>query len=435
LQESEIPAAIPEPVPSPESDGGPGGLFGRYSILFAADTVARGLRFLADIILFRHFGETVFGQFNVAQMLTLQGMSLSTCGLDTAGTRDIASGSVPAPTMALTVFLLRLVLGVVAWTIIAGVALIVPQYRDSLLLVALYGLSIFTGAATLGWVAQARGQVGVVARAVVIANLGYFAGVWLTAQNGWAPASVPLGLAISEAAVALGLWIWLIRAVGPIARPLPISEALTFLRISIPIGVANFLRMLTLGSDVLLLGLFIAEADVGQYSVGFKLYSVSLSVLALYFVILLPHLAREASRSPAAIRQAVHSALRRSLLAAIPLTGIGLLLAGSILHLLFARESAGATRVFQILLLALPAVLASGHFRTALIALKRQQLDVGLVAAATIIHVAAKLLLIPILGMTGAAWGTLVGECALLVLAWNAARKAMSDSARQTANS
>jgi O-antigen/teichoic acid export membrane protein len=285
----------------------------------------------------------------------------------------------------------------------------------------------------LGWLAQARGKVQVVAVAVVATNLGYFAGVELAATAGWPPASIPIVLAISEGVAAMALWFWMVRTVGPVIRPLPLSKALAFFGTSLPIGVANFLRMLTLGSDVLLLGLFVAEADVGQYSVGFKLYSVSLSVLALYFVILLPHLAREASRSPSAMKSAVKSALGRSLLAAIPLTGAGILLAGMILHLLFARESAAATRVLQILLLALPAALASGHFRMALIALRRQRLDVNLVAAGTGIHVATKLALIPALGMTGAAWGTLVGECALLVLAWIAARKVMRNPAGPSA--
>src|SRR5260221_9630879 len=124
---------------------------------------------------------------------------------------------------------------------------------------------------------------------------------------------------------------------GPVAIWVPVLNALAFLGTSLPIGVAKFLRMLTLGSEVLSLGLFVAEADVGQYSVGFKLYSVSLSVLALYFVILLPHLAREASRSAAAVKSAVRIALGRSLLAAIPLAGAGIFLARMILHMLFAR--------------------------------------------------------------------------------------------------
>jgi len=221
----------------------------------------------------------------------------------------------------------------------------------------------------------------------------------------------------------------MIRAAGPATGPLPFREGLAFLGHSVPIGAANFLRMLTLGSDVLLLGLFVSEADVGQYSVGFKLYSVSLSVLALYLVILLPHLARAAGRSSADVKTAVNAALVRSLLAAIPLIAIGFVLAGTILHLLFARETAAATSVFQILLLALPAGLASGHFRTALIALKRQRLDVKIVAAGTALHVAVKLALISTLGLTGAAWGTLAGECVLLILAWLAVRQALREPA------
>jgi O-antigen/teichoic acid export membrane protein len=112
----------------------------------------------------------------------------------------------------------------------------------------------------------------------------------------------------------------------------------------------------------------------------------------------------------------------RALLAAVPITLGGLVLARAVLHLLFGGNFEEATTALQILILALPLHLAAGHFRTAFVALGRQRLDLRLVAIAAVVHVAAKLLLIPRLGITGAAWGTLVGEAALLVLAWNAGR-------------
>jgi O-antigen/teichoic acid export membrane protein len=100
------------------------------------------------------------------------------------------------------------------------------------------------------------------------------------------------------------------------------------------------------------------------------------------------------------------------------------------LHLLFGGSFEEAATALQILILAFPLHLTAGHFRTAFVALGRQRLDLRLVALAAIVHVAAKLLLIPWLGSTGAAWGTVAGEAALLVLAWNAGRGVLGGRGR-----
>jgi O-antigen/teichoic acid export membrane protein len=418
------------PVESLPSKGtaGSAGLFGKYALLFVADIASRGLRFFADIVLVRHFGPAVFGQLNVAQSLAVQGMSVATCGLDTAGTRDVAATPPASHSIAATVVVLRLLLGVVAWACLAGLTWIIPQYRDSLELAVLYGMSMFTAALTLGWVAQARGWVNVVALSVLATNLMYFGGVQAVALFGWPPWSAPLVLIFGELLTATGLWLWIARKIGPVRRPLPAGRMLQFLRRSLPIGGANIMRGLVVGSDVLLLGLFVGKAQVGIYSGAFKLYSLGLSLIILYFTILLPHLASQVRDEPT-LKTGLYSALTRALLAAIPITVAGIVLSRAVLHLLFGGNFEEATTALQILILALPLHLAAGHFRSAFVALGRQRLDLRLVALAAIVHVAVKLLLIPRLGITGAASGTFVGEAALFVLAWHAGRSVLRQSA------
>jgi O-antigen/teichoic acid export membrane protein len=82
------------------------------------------------------------------------------------------------------------------------------------------------------------------------------------------------------------------------------------------------------------------------------------------------------------------------------------------------------TGSLQILVLALPLHLASGHFRIALVASGHQRRDLGLVTAGAMVHVASKLLLIPFFGNSGAAWGTFAGEAVLMLMAWRTANSA-----------
>jgi O-antigen/teichoic acid export membrane protein len=395
----------------------PNSTFGLYLLVVMADFACRGLRFFADIVLVRHFSREIIGQMNLAQSLAVQGMGLSTCGLDVSGMRAVAAGVVPPPQMAATIVFLRLVLGTIAWGLVAGMALLVPKYHSVFQLTALYGLSIITGALTIGWVAQARHQMHVVALALLAANVGYFGGVELTTRVGWPPVAVPLLLALSEGLTALGLWIWLLLACGPLSRGLTRLEALQFLRNSLPIGGANILRILTIGSDVLLLGLFVSDGQLGLYSTGFKLYSLGTSLITMYLGVLLPQLAAHAALDPKAMKSALHDSLRRALLAAAVVTAAALFFASVALRVLFGAPFIAATWAVQILFLVWPAQLVAGHFRTALVAQGRQRQDLGLVGGAALAHVIAKACLIPWLGITGAAWGTLGGETLLALAA------------------
>jgi O-antigen/teichoic acid export membrane protein len=291
---------------------------------------------------------------------------------------------------------------------------------------------MFTGALTLGWVAQARGQVHAVGISMLATHLVYFAGVELVVLLGWPPVAAPLALVVAETLSAGGLWIWIVRTMGPVTRPLPLVETWRFLEASLPIGGANILRGAVVGSDVLLLGLFASKAEVGLYGAAFKLYSLGLSLGTMYFALLLPHLAARNEQSFAAVKTAMHAASRRTLLAATPIVVAALLLAGPVLHLLFGASFEAATGALRILVLALPLNLVAGHFRILLVATGRQRRDLSLVAIGTVVHVSAKLILIPAVGFNGAAWGTLVGEAALMLLSWFASAPAAEKTVRGT---
>ncbi|MGE5194507.1 MAG: oligosaccharide flippase family protein [Deltaproteobacteria bacterium] len=406
-------------------------MFERVTLLFGAELASRGLRFLADILLVRHFGQSAFGQLNVAQSLAVQGIWVSTCGLNTAGVRSVAATAETAQSIAATVVVLRCCLASIAWAGIAGLSWLVPQYRDSFQLVALYGLTLFTAAFNIGWVAQGRGQVRPMGLAMLAAHLAYLGGVQLVISHAWPLVSIPLVLVVAEAITAAALWWGIVRGIGPVIRPLPLTAALRFLREALPIGGTNLLRGIMPGSDVLLLGLFLGKAEVGQYAAALKLYSLGSALLAAYFAVLFPHLASRAAGSIANVKAAMATGIRRSFLAAVPITAVALLLAPGVLRFLYGPDFDGATGVLRILLLVLPLQLLAGHWRAALVAAGRQRYDLGLVACGAVVHVGAKLTLIPAVGIGGAAWGTFAGEATLLLLSWYATHAVLRDAQRR----
>ena len=79
------------------------------------------------------------------------------------------------------------------------------------------------------------------------------------------------------------------------------------------------------------------------------------------------------------------------------------------------------------LLGALFASTLAGQFGHALLAMNRQVTDMRNTGVAATVHVVAKVVLIPILGIEGAAIGCLAGEVTLLVLGAVALARAFSE--------
>ena len=87
-----------------------------------------------------------------------------------------------------------------------------------------------------------------------------------------------------------------------------------------------------------------------------------------------------------------------------------------------------ALAVFDCLLLAVIVSLLNGHLRQALIALGYQRLDLRNTALSSGVHVLTKVALIPVLGIAGAALGTLIGEAFLAALSALTLRVASRDT-------
>ncbi len=128
---------------------------------------------------------------------------------------------------------------------------------------------MFTGALTMGWVAQARGRLFVVGLSMLTTHLLFLGGVQLAVRSGWPAVSVPMVMIVAETLSAAGIWAWFYRQFGTATRPLPPRAAMTFLGESAPIGGANILRGLTVGSDIVLSGLVRHyESEVGLLQWG-----------------------------------------------------------------------------------------------------------------------------------------------------------------------
>lgn len=398
------------------------GLVGRYAMLAGADLATKALGFALMMIVVRRFGPAGFGEIGFATSIVTYALVLGACGLDVYAVRVVAGSPEALGGTAGTVVALRLTLALASYATLLVLAAAVPALRAAFGLIALFGLSLFTGAVTLSWVPESLQRTHVLALANLGTQLGAVA--LLPAALGLVrgPMAVPIAQVTAEALAALGLVLWCHRTFGLFARPLPPRRWAGILARSAPIGGSRVMRAVALGSDLVLLGLLVPMREVGWYGAAYKLFLLGVSAGASFFVIVFPRLVQRAGDPAGALRREVRFGLGCLAAVALPAVALAAVASDWVLDLLFGPSFRAASGPLRLLLLALLANLANNLFRSVLVARGRQTVEFSMAATAAASHVACKLLLIPALGLPGAAMGTLLGELTFLMMTWRAVR-------------
>ena len=412
----------------------PGSIAGRYAVLTGANLLAAVAGFLAVLSIVEHFGPAGLGDTSLALAVVGYALTIAACGTQLHAVRRVAAAPETVGTVVGTVMLVRLGVGLATYLGLIALLTVVPGLAEIRLLSALFALSIFTNAFNVSWVGQALHRTSVLAAANFATQLLYLLGLW--SFLAWRPALTTVAgcKVAADLTVTLALVLWLRQRVGPIERPGSPRELWRTLSQAAPLGGTKLLRTLALGSDLLLVGLLVSRRELGHYAGAMKLFMLLMSLAAAYFVILLPRLAQRAEGG-GALAHEVTASLGRVLPVAIPAV-VGLaLFARPLLAGLFEPSFTTAALALRLLGLAFLANLIGRHFRQVLLVRGRQTTDLRLTSFAAAVHVTLKIALIPWLGLTGAALGTLLGETTLMLVLWRAARPELAGTPlREVAN-
>jgi O-antigen/teichoic acid export membrane protein len=404
---------------------GHGRVLRRFAVVASFDVVGRACGFLTYVLLARHLGAEGNGAVSVAQQVAAFGLQASAFGLDVLAVRVATGRPAALGAMVSTIVSLRAGLGLLAFAATTMLALLVPAFRDVLPLILAYGLTYFSGALLPMWVPQAVQRpvaYGLASAAQQGLALVLLAGAFAA---GGREMAVPVTAVLAELGVAAALLAWAHARVTPLRPPLPWADGARLLRDAAPIALSQVMRTVALGSDLVLAGALLSLQEAGHYAAAYRVYVQGVAGLAIYFVVLYPHVAGVAARSEREALSEMRVSLRRTVIVAVAGLAVAAALASPAVRLVFTAEYLPSVPILRVLLVVLVASLANGHLRQALIALGRQREDLRNTTIGAAAHVVAKAALIPALGTVGLAAGHLVGELALVVAgAWSLRRRA-----------
>lgn len=393
--------------------------------LYAGEIGGKLIALLVFGRLWRVLGESRYGDLEYALGLLFVANLVLDAGLAPYGAREAARRPEETAPLAGRILRLRLLLLVVVLFGLGLAHLLSPGDLGARLLILGYSLVLLPAPFLLNWAFEARGEMAVVAGSSLLRQLLFAGGVFALVATPEQILRVPMLDAGAYAIAVLLQQILLRRRIGPLGLRRDPGQLGRVLRESLPLAISSLVWALRLFAPLLGLYLFVSAAETARFGAAHRLVIALHALVWLYFVNLLPEMSRRVADPPALARL-----LRRStvLVAALVLVALplGVLLAPSVVALVYGPGSAGAARPLAILGGLLAVAFLSGHPRYALIALSRPGLELLASAAGCAVSLAGVLWFGARLEAPTAAWLLVAAELTtalVATLAWLGGRR------------
>ena len=388
--------------------------------LTLAQMTAGGGQFALSIILARHLGASVYGQWGFAFAFVALFAVLADFGFSTIGARDLARDKSEARRYVGNVLLLKAAMGA---GLILSMAAIAPVLKPDVtvwLLVLLLGgqmllqsTSQFLFAVFRAW---HRMHLEAAIRVVHTTLLLSLAGLLVLRGEGVVAFGVVTVIA-AAAALALTATVLTTRLLLPSFR-LDGRLARAVLRESWPLALAMACTAVYYYADSVMLGMFRSQREVGLYAAAYvPILGLSLLVTAIRNAYL-PSQSEAAARNPRDHARVLRQYGRITMMAALPAAIVGPVLAAPVLGVLYGSEFLDAAIALRLLFVTAGVMFLSSYFGSELLVRGRQRTYLVGVGAGAGTNLVLNLLLIPSFGPVGAASATLASEGLVCAFVW-----------------
>jgi O-antigen/teichoic acid export membrane protein len=402
----------PDPAAQPDAPG-----LGRsVAVTTGALVAGRVLALLAGIALVglasRYLGVSNYGALTAGMAYASLFAILTDLGLSAVATREIARHpdrerlvleAVVGVGMLLAIA--AAVLGLVLMEAVYGGARNAATRQAIVILLVQVLVAPIVGATRAFFTVHQRGYLIAIGDVTLAFAMALFTAIAVTAQLGYR--GVIIGIAsgyVAQAAVMAGVS----RRAG--ARLTPgVRGGRRLVRAALPVGGTFLLNYLYFRLDILLLSWLRTDVAVARYGLAYRVLE-GLMVLPSYVMLaLFPAIARAENNRPQ-LAATVGVALAGLEAAAVGFAALMATFSPEIVVVLGGAKYAPAGPALAILSLALAISYVNGVFGNALLALGRQRALMLITAGPLLVNLIANLLLIPPLGVEGAAIAVVLSE-------------------------
>ncbi len=397
-------------------------LLSNTALAFVANVVTRAGTTLLFILIGRNLGPTDSGIFSLGTTYFTIVFGLSALGLHELLVREVTPRREQSARYFSNYLALRLAFSLLTYLLlVAGLFLFQPYNPDTTRVVLVLALAALPEAVTTICAAlfEAHEQLALPALAAVVNSaIKLVGGFWLL-QRGASVLDIAWLMVLAGVAGMLVFppaLVRLFRRAPQHGRIMPDwAFSLDQLRQTPGFFAIHLFSVLDYQTDAFLISLMLTEADLGYYSAAMTItLSISLMTFAVRAAIY-PVMTRYAHDSPDKLALLYTKANQYLIALSLPIAAAICLLARPIILLIYGEAFAPAVPVLQVSIWAAVFLLVNVPNARLLLVDNRQSAAAGLTGISMTVNIAANLILIPILGIVGAAIARVLASAAFFL--------------------
>jgi len=397
-------------------------LLSNTALSFVANVVSRAGTTLLFILIGRNLGPTASGVFSLGTTYFTIVFGLSALGLHELLVREVAPRRDQSARFFTNFLALRLLFSLLTYLLLVlGLWLFAPYSPETTRVVLILSLAALPEAIStiVGSLFEAHEVLAVPALSALINSaVKLLGGVWLL--SGGADVAAIAWLMVAAGVAGLIVYPPALQRLfrrspprGPVR--LDVRFSLEQLRRTPGFFAIHLFSVLDYQTDAFLISLLLTETDLGFYSAAL---TITLAISLLSFAVraaIYPVMSRYALDAPDKLAL-LHAKANQYLLAlSLPVAAAVCLLARPIIRLIYGQAFGPAVPVLQISVWAAVFLLVNVPNARLLLTSRRQTAAAGLTAVSMTTNVVANLILIPLLGIVGAALARVLASAAFFV--------------------
>jgi len=395
-------------------------IFQNTLTLLAGNVFKNITGFAAVVYLARVLLPETFGKLNFAIAFVAYFILIVNMGLPLYGTREVARAKDKIGDYLGNIWSMRLYLAVFGFLALYATTSLIDKPSETKHLILLYGLEMIPSALLIDWVFLAVERMGHISYGRIISSISYLVLVLLFATGPDRLLLIPAFKIFASILLSGYLIVVFVREFGmPKLRSAPMA-CREILRGSLPIGLSLFMAQIFYNMDTVMLGFLRSDREIGYYNSAYMVIMFLIVSIGSYHNAIYPLLSDYFMTSRRSLKQSLENTTRLMVILAIPLAMGGSLLAGQLMNLLFGPEYAEGKIAFQILIWAVLIIYLNTGYSQGVLACNLEKWYFRGTAIPAVVNVLCNFVLIPRMGIKGAAMATVFAEATGFIIMYNA---------------
>lgn len=381
--------------------------------LSTAELASRLLSVIYSIYLARVLLVESYGIYGTAKFLVAYFVILASLGLDSIGTREVATKPKEMKNIVNNIFTLRIVMAIIGYLLLAIITYFLDKPLIEKATILIFGLNIFANNILLNWVFQALEKLEVFAIRSIITSVLNFIGIILFVKN---PNDVTLAAIIIVSSATFNsilMIIYYLRNYQTLSLKFNFTLWKEYLKQAIPIGITFLLSGFYNYIPFFILNVQTNNYYSGLYTAAFNVLIVATLLSSVIQTVYYPIFSKKSTREDKFYVLNQYSKLTFSIGTYIPMF---LFVFADKVILLFGKDYAPAMPTIRLLMISVMMIYYSITFFSPLIAWKYERKVIIGNFVGLIVNLILNLILVPILFDRGSAISAIFTELSVFIV-------------------